>query len=93
MEHAKQDLIKLLEGAHFSYLHKLGGQKMWEEIADQLISQNVLPVVLCKNCKFYELKNYVADNTQRMCCTNTKGIWTATHPDNFCSYGERREGE
>ena len=54
------------------------------------IAPDVVKVVRCKDCKFYELKHYVVDGGYRMCCENKKGIWTATPPDAFCSYGERR---
>jgi hypothetical protein len=42
---------------------------------------DVVEVVRCKNCKFYH-KNI---------CPHW--AYTETKPDDFCSYGERREGE
>ena len=48
-------------------------------------------VVRCRDCKFYELK-YYPDGKQRMCCENNNAIWTTTKPDDFCSYGERKDG-
>lgn len=47
-----------------------------------------VPVVRCKDCKSYinrECKNLVRH------MTNPCSIYTL--PDDFCSYGERREGE
>ena len=51
---------------------------------------DAVEVVRCRDCKFYELKNY-PDGIQRMCCENRKAIWTATPPEAFCSYGERKD--
>ena len=67
--------------------------KEFERLLKEAPTVDAVEVVRCKDCKFYELKNYVVDNIQRMCCENNKGIWTATQPDDFCSYGERRDGE
>lgn len=41
MENKKEYLVKLLEGAHFTYLHELGGGKMWDRITDYLIAHGV----------------------------------------------------
>ena len=51
---------------------------------------DAVEVVRCKDCKSYQLK-YFPDGTQRMCCENSKGIWTATPPYVCCSYGERKD--
>lgn len=49
---------------------------------------DVAPVVRCRDCKHY----YFADNRvpqeQRYICDISGEIWK---PDDFCSYGERRE--
>lgn len=53
-----------------------------------LPSADVVEVVRCKDCKHY----YFADNRipqeQRYVCDLDGDRWK---PDNFCSYGERRE--
>ena len=52
---------------------------MFYEILDELDS---LPeVVLCKDCKFFHDKGY---------CTKITGL-TRIKPDDFCSYGERKD--
>lgn len=54
-----------------------------EPIAD------VVPVVHCKGCKHYDLgvclKIYSDGNAN-------KDAWQSRKPDDFCSYGERKEG-
>ena len=50
-------------------------------------------VVRCKDCKYYTLHYYAGYNKMENGCSNNKGIWTKTQPDDFCSYGERKEGE
>jgi hypothetical protein len=57
-----------------------------EEIADHLLANDVVKVVRCKDCKHYENKNI---NLLPHCtlCGTTK------FEDDFCSCGERREGE
>ena len=51
---------------------------------------DVAPVVRCKNCTHYDLgvclKIYSDGNAQ-------KDSWQSRNPDDFCSYGERREGD
>ena len=50
---------------------------------------NVAPVVRCKDCKHYDmgvcLKIYSDGNVH-------SAAWQSRNPDDFCSYGERRDG-
>lgn len=50
---------------------------------------DVAPVVRCKNCTHYDLgvclKIYSDGNAQ-------KDSWQSRNPDDFCSYGERKDG-
>ena len=50
---------------------------------------DVVPVVRCKDCTHYDLgvclKIYSDGNAQ-------KDSWQSRNPDDFCSYGERKEG-
>ena len=56
-----------------------------KEIADMLIANDVIPVVRCKDCKYYEIhKPSVLENCER------NGYLIPMKPDDFCSYGERR---
>ena len=50
---------------------------------------NVAPVVRCEDCKHYDmgvcLKIYSDGNVH-------SAAWQSRNPDDFCSYGERRDG-
>ena len=55
--------------------------------ADLLIENDFLPVVRCKDCKHYEIhKPKVLENCER------NGYIIPMKPDDFCYYGERKEG-
>ena len=64
-----------------------------EEVADHLIANDVVPVVRCKDCKHYvQMPVSVVDYRCSIFC----GCYDKPYPteaDDFCSYGERREGE
>ena len=48
---------------------------------------DAVPVVRCRDCKHYEIhKPKVLENCER------KGYIIPMKPDDFCSYGERKEG-
>ena len=53
-----------------------------------LNSADVAPVVRCKDCKHYEIhKPKVLENCER------NGYIIPMKPDDFCSYGERKDGD
>ena len=56
-----------------------------DSIADYLIANNVVPVVRCKDCKHYT----PVEGGKPLCALHS----IAVAYDDFCSYGERREGE
>ena len=47
---------------------------------------DVVPVVRCKDCKYQ-------DDCWNCCHPRHHGILLTTYPLDFCSYGERRDGE
>lgn len=48
-------------------------------------SVDAVPVIRCKDCKFYQLENGIDEYE----CTNSEGImWTVTGGD-YCSRGEK----
>lgn len=55
-----------------------------------LPAADVVPVVRCKDCIHYDLgvclKIYSDGNAQ-------KDSWQSRNPNDFCSYGERKDGE
>ena len=56
---------------------------------EALPAADVSPVMRCKDCVHYDLgvclKIYSDGNTQ-------KDSWQSRNPDDFCSYGERKDG-
>lgn len=63
-----------------------------EEFAEylyELPTADVAPVVRCKDCKHYDmgvcLKIYSDGNVH-------SAAWQSRRPDDFCSYGERKDG-
>lgn len=58
------------------------------QIADHLISNNVVPVVRCKDCKSFQADEIVAPGTGT--CWHCEMVMEF---DDFCSYGERKDGE
>ncbi len=54
---------------------------------------DVAPVVRCKDCKHYRifLKRDMCAKNAQVLDGHEVGL-TATNPDNFCSYGERKSG-
>ena len=49
---------------------------------------DAVPVVRCKDCKHYEIhKPKVLENCER------NGYIIPMKPDDFCAYGERKEGD
>ena len=59
-----------------------------EEWLNNAPTIDAVPVVRCKDCKHYEIhKPKVLENCER------KGYIIPMKPDDFCSYGERKEGD
>ena len=67
------------------------GFKTRQDIEEWLNSAPIIdavPVVRCKDCKYYEIhKPKVLENCER------NGYIIPMKPDDFCSYGERKDGD
>ena len=61
----------------------------WEPCIDNAPTVDAVPVVRCKGCKHYDmgvcLKIYSDGNVH-------PEAWQSRRPDDFCSYGERKDG-
>lgn len=55
------------------------------------IAPDVVKVVRCKDCKHYD-KTTLGNNRDRRMCTKFLGL-TIPNPDDFCSYGERKDND
>ena len=69
------------------------GGEFWDEavLASDIKNAptvDAVPVVRCKDCKHYEIhKPKVLENCER------NGYIIPMKPDDFCSYGERKDGD
>ena len=60
------------------------------ELLKQEPTVDAVEVVRCKDCKYWgqDCNSYLGDDESF--CTNPDGLDNYAHPDDFCSYGERR---
>ena len=87
LKEADSDVCKIVQNRFPSDV-----RTVWELLADQLIAKDVVPVVRCKKCKFWE--RLTDGNLCGACNGQRNGLtYEYTTEDDFCSYGERREGE
>lgn len=61
-----------------------------ERIINDIPAADVVEVVRCKNCKYYEQYPYSEDSEMMCRCWVD---WLPTDCDDFCSFGERMGGE
>jgi hypothetical protein len=81
----RETLLKVLESAESAIYWNSSDKGFVEKVADHLIANDVVPVVLCKDCKNRD------DITGE--CKHPKAVgWDVLIPedDDFCSYGGRR---
>ena len=63
------------------------------EFLDMQRTVDAVEVVRCKDCKSWEQYN-ACDGTKPHRCMNHDAIfYKRTNPDDFCSYGERKDNE
>lgn len=53
---------------------------------DRVPAADVVEVVRCKDCHYYEEVEYYPDGTKNICRTFKRQM----HSNDFCSYGERK---
>lgn len=58
---------------------------VWKNDIDNAPTVDAVPVVRCKDCKWWK-------TTEHEKCVAYDAFWV-TDPDDFCSWGERREDE
>ena len=58
-------------------------------IADHLIENGVVPVVRCKDCKYYKAQKQSVNwkNKKKYCC---RVVALKVNENDYCSYGERK---
>ena len=74
-------LVELLEQKMHPYLA--------DDIADFLIENGVVPVVRCKDCKYYKAQKQSVNwkNKKKYCC---RVVALKVNENDYCSYGERK---
>ena len=66
-----------------------------KEAVHRLPVADVAPVVRCKDCKYYckeKINGVICRHPALDFDTECFDHWINTNPDDFCSYGERKEG-
>ena len=74
-------------------IHPRIGADYTEVVADYLLDNDVVPIVRCKDCKHYkEFRTKRNKQIMRLCCRMGKNdMEYSVKPDDFCSYGERKD--
>lgn len=58
---------------------------------DEAPAVDAVEVVRCRDCKHWGQDVCGTSGDDESFCTNPDGLDNFAHPDDFCSYGERRE--
>lgn len=53
---------------------------------------DAVPVVRCRECKYWRKHTCIYTGQDEGYCVNPDGLDKLVHPDDFCSYGERKDG-
>ena len=75
---------------------KVVGSGIWEtsevvEYLEGLPTVDAVEVVRCKDCKYYNPESQRCDHPCLDYDVECFDHWIDTEPDDFCSYGERRD--
>ena len=90
------ECLNVLEASGGHWLYKKACDDMIQGLFPKIVNEqptvDAVEVVRCKDCKHYHTHNRSSKwNTEAMYCC--KSAIKKVCPDDFCSYGERREGE
>ena len=66
--------------------HMRGGIRKALRCIEQAPTIDAVPVVRCRECKWWQEDDDIGH------CDNPDGLDNYAKPDDFCSYGERKEG-
>ena len=75
--------------AEYDRVHIGEPEKARKLIADAP-TVDAVPVVRCRECKWYQIRRW-NDTKAEYDCRKTNALLDVS-PDDFCSYGERKEG-
>ena len=80
------DSAKLAVSDYKIFRCQLGGLMDVAEFIDDQTTINAVPVVRCRECKWWHEDDDIGH------CDNPDGLDNYAKPEDFCSYGERKEG-
>ena len=63
-----------------------------KDLIGEMLTVDAMPVVRCKDCKYWGQDVCSFSGDDESFCTNPDGLDNYAHPEDFCSYGERKEG-
>lgn len=81
----------------FGFMRKMWSASEIMHVINECETVDAVEVVRCKDCRYAHFANaerlLVPTEHGVIHCTNTAGLYTSVYTEDFCSYGERREGE
>ena len=80
------DSAKLAVSDYKIFRCQLGGLMDVAEFIDDQTTINAVPVVRCRECKWWHEDDDIGH------CDNPDGLDNYAKPEDFCSYGKRKEG-
>ena len=80
------DSAKLAVSDYKIFRCQLGGLMDVAEFIDDQPTIDAVPVVRCRECKWWHEDDDIGH------CDNPDGLDNYAKPDDFCSYGKRKEG-
>lgn len=88
----KEKVLEIAKDEYYSDFHKsMADLTSLRELLEDTPAADVVEVVRCKDCKWYQNLEIV-DKVQTR-CFNLAGLSRVCNPNDFCSYGERKDGE
>ena len=88
----KEKVLEIAKDKYYSDFHKSRADlTSLRELLEDTPAADVVEVVRCKDCKWYQNLEIV-DKVQTR-CFNLAGLSRVCNPNDFCSYGERKDGE
>ena len=78
------------DGNHSDFGRSMADLTSLREVREDTPAADVVEVVRCKNCKYfcpYEGEEHKGD------CAELVGLESCVYEDDFCSYGERKDGD
>lgn len=79
------------DGYHSDFGRSMADLTSLRELLEDTPAADIVEVVRCKDCKYYG--GITFGNICRRWSVIHSGVKNCTKPDDFCSYGERKDGD